>query len=53
MTRALVKVSDVDLLQLSAAVRVIEIEREDQGNQGEENQATPAAGDAEEDASLE
>ena len=56
MTRALVKVSDVDLLQLSAVVRVIEIEKEshrDQSNQGEENQATPAAGDAEEDASLE
>ncbi|MBU3576834.1 ribonuclease catalytic domain-containing protein [Polynucleobacter sp. UK-Kesae-W10] len=45
MTRAQVTVSDVDLLQLSAAVRVIEIEAK-----VEAEPATPPAGDTEEDA---
>jgi exoribonuclease II len=47
MTRAQVTVSDVDLLQLSAAVRVIEIEAK-----VEAESATPSVGNAEEDASL-
>ena len=49
MTRAHVKVSDVDLLQLSAAVRVLEIES---GGQASENQEGQPSGEAEEDASL-
>ena len=49
MTRAHVKVSDVDLLQLSAAVRVLEIES---GGQASESQEGQPSGEAEEDASL-
>jgi len=52
MTRAHVKVSDVDLLQLSAAVRVLEIEPMQSGNQSSENQEAPPSGGLEEDASL-
>jgi exoribonuclease-2 len=52
MTRAHVKVSDVDLLQLSAAVRVLEIESAQSNNQAPENQEEPPSGEAEEDANL-
>ena len=49
MTRAHVKVSDVDLLQLTAAVRVLEIESG--GQTAGSHEASPT-GEAEEDASL-
>jgi len=52
MTRAHVKVSDVDLLQLSAAVRVLEIESMQSGSQASEHQEVAPSGEAEEDASL-
>ena len=50
MTRAHVKVSDVDLLQLSAAVRVLEIESMQSGSQASEHQELAPSGEAEEDA---
>jgi exoribonuclease-2 len=52
MTRAHVIVSDVDLLQLSAAVRVLEIESMQSDSQTAESQELPLSGGAEEDASL-
>jgi exoribonuclease-2 len=52
MTRAHVMVSDVDLLQLSAAVRVLEIESTQSDNQATEDQEVLPSGEAEEDASL-
>jgi exoribonuclease-2 len=52
MTRAHVKVSDVDLLQLSAAVRVLEIESIQTDSHASENQEASTSGEAEEDASL-
>ena len=52
MTRALIKVSDVDLLQLSAAVRVLEIESTNSDSHTPESQEASQPGKAEEDASL-
>ncbi|QKM63949.1 ribonuclease II [Polynucleobacter tropicus] len=52
MTRAHVKVSDVDLLQLSAAVRVLEIESVQSNGQASDSQEEPSSGESEEDASL-
>jgi exoribonuclease-2 len=52
MTRAHVMVSDVDLLQLSAAVRVLEIESVQSDNQATEGQEVLPSGEAEEDANL-
>ena len=52
MTRAHVKVSDVDLLQLSAAVRVLEIESVQSSSQASENQEASPSGETEEDANL-
>jgi exoribonuclease-2 len=52
MTRAHVKVSDVDLLQLSAAVRVLEIESAQSSSQASENQEASPSGETEEDANL-
>ena len=52
MTRAHVMVSDVDLLQLSAAVRVLEIESLQSNGQTSDSQEVPSSGEAEEDASL-
>ncbi|QWD64269.1 ribonuclease catalytic domain-containing protein [Polynucleobacter sp. MWH-UH2A] len=52
MTRAHVMVSDVDLLQLSAAVRVLEIESTQSDNHATEGQEVLPSGEAEEDASL-
>ena len=51
MTRAHVKVSDVDLLQLSAAVRVLEIESMQSESQASGHQELAPSGEAEEDAS--
>ena len=52
MTRAYVKVSDVDLLQLNASVRVIEIESMQSDSQITESQEESPSGEAEEDARL-
>jgi exoribonuclease-2 len=52
MTRAHVKVSDVDLLQLSAAVRVLEIESVQSTSQTSEYQEASPSGETEEDANL-
>jgi exoribonuclease II len=52
MTRAHVKVSDVDLLQLSAAVRVLEIESMQSSCLTSESEEASPSGESEEDANL-